>query len=79
MKGTGIMEIQRTVTVKLSPEEISEIIKSYLEKEGFKANSQKVEFEVKSHCEGIGYAEHTVYKFEGCTVVCKLTTERKER
>lgn len=71
------MEIQRTITVNLSPEELAEIIKEHLAKEGLEAEEKSADFKVSSHLEGYGYGEHEVLTFKGCSIVCKIKTERK--
>lgn len=72
------MEITRTLTVNLSPEEIAEIIKEYLVKEGFDVNVNDIEFIAKHGCEGYGASEYYVTKFTGCEVTCKLKTKRED-
>lgn len=71
-----VTKILRSVTVTLSPDELTKIIKSYLEKEGFEVRS--ADFKVVRDTEGYGMAEHEVLKFNGCTVECRLITERRE-
>lgn len=69
-------KILRSITVTLSPDELTKIIKSYLEKEGFEVRN--VDFKVSQHLEGYGMGEHDVLTFDGCTVACRLITERRE-
>lgn len=71
------MEITRRITVNLSPDELTTIVKDYLEKEGFEVVENGVDFKASSHIEGYGMGEHQVTKFDGCKVVCNLKTERK--
>ena len=64
----------RSVAVTLSPDEVTKIIKKYLEQEGFEVHN--VDFEVSRHVEGYGMGEHEVLKFDGCTVACRIITKR---
>lgn len=68
------VKILRSVAVTLDPNEVSKIIKSYMEKEGFEVRN--VDFKVSSHIEGYGMGEHEVKTFDGCMVACRITTER---
>ena len=70
------MEVVRTVTVNISPDELEDIVKEYLKREGFEPNDAKIDFKVSSHIEGYGYGEHEVKTFDGCNVVCKIKKER---
>lgn len=70
------MKVTRTLTVHLSVEEISEIIKEHLAKEGFEA--KEVEFNLESSWVGYGTDEHKVEKFTGCDVACNVKTKRED-
>ena len=75
MPPEAITKILRSVTVTLTPEELTKIIKAYLEKEGFEVRD--VDFKVSIDTEGYGPCEHEVPSFNGCTVGCRLITERR--
>lgn len=72
------MEITRTVTIKIKPDELAKIIKGYLSAEGFESNEKDISFEIESVYEGYGASEHEVKRFSGCNVVCNLKTTRKD-
>lgn len=72
------MEITRTLTVNLPKEEIAEIIKEYLVKEGFDVSETDIEFKLKTFSVGYGRDERDVTEFAGCEVTCKLKTKRKD-
>lgn len=72
------MEITRTVTIKLTREEVVEIIKEHLSQEGFTADTKNIEFDVPTVSIGPQWDPYTVNKFNGCTVTCKLKTERNQ-
>lgn len=69
-------KVLRSVTVTLSPDELTKVIKEHLEKEGFEVRN--VDFKISTHTEGYGKGEHDVTTFGGCEVNCRLTTERCE-
>ena len=71
------MEITRNIIVNLSPDELTEIVKDFLAKEGFEVVENGVDFKTSSHIEGYGMGEYQVTKFDGCKVVCLIKTERK--
>ena len=74
------MKINRTVTIKLSREELVEIIKDHLSKEGFTIDDTKhIDFDVKSITHGYGTGEYQTTEFTGCTVICNMNTERKDK
>ena len=73
------MKINRTVTIKLSREEVSEIIKEYLSKEGFTIDAKSIDFNITSVWSGYGRDKHESKEFTGCTVTCKMDTERKDK
>ena len=70
------MKILRSVTVTLSEEELTKIVKKHLEKEGFEV--QNVDFKVSRDTMGYGPGEYEVTKFHGCTASCRLITERRD-
>lgn len=72
------MNITRTATIKLSREEVAQIIKDYLSEEGFSVYEKDINFEVVDVSTGPQWDPYTVKKFTGCTVTCKLKTERKD-
>ena len=69
-------KILRSVTVTLSTDELTKIIKEYLEKEGFEVHN--VDFKVSRDTKGYGPGEYEVTVFKGCTATCRIITERKE-
>lgn len=71
------MELTRKIIVDLSPDELTEIVKDFLAKEGFEVVENGVDFNASSRIEGYGMGEHQVIKFNGCRVVCNMKTERK--
>lgn len=70
------MKVTRTMIIKLSCEEITEIIKDYLSKEGFVVDEKKIDFNVETVWHGYGQDEHSEKEFTGCTVTCNMKTER---
>lgn len=72
------MNITRTATIKLSREEVAQIIKDYLSEEGFSVYEKDIDFEVVDVTTGPQWDPYTVNKFKGCTVTCKFNTERKD-
>ena len=63
------MEINKEVTINLTPDDVKEIITEYCKREGYKADH--IHFKVNTHLEGYGMGEYEVTEFEGCTVTCK--------
>ena len=72
------MNITRTATIKLSREEVAQIIKDYLSEEGFSVYEKDIDFEVVDVSTGPQWDSYTVKKFTGCTVTCRFNTERKD-
>lgn len=70
------IKILRSVAVTLSTDEVTKIIKEYLAKEGFEVHN--VDFKVSKRMEGFCVGEHEVLTFNGCTVACRVITERKD-
>lgn len=70
-----VVKTLRSVTVTLSRDELTKVVKQYLEKEGFEVHN--VDFKASRHTEGYGMSEHEVTTFDGCTVACRIITERK--
>lgn len=74
---TEFTKILRSVAVSLTPDEITKIIKEYLEKEGFEVHN--VDFKVSQRTEDYGMGEHEVLSFNGCTAACRIITERRPK
>lgn len=70
------MKFERTINVELSPDDLAEIVKDYLEKEGFEVEENGVDFFSTSEIKGYGMGEYQEIKFKSCKVRCKLKTER---
>jgi hypothetical protein len=70
------VKVLRTVGVSLTSDEITKLIKDYLGKEGFEVHG--VDFKVSKRMEDSCVGEHEVLSFNGCTVSCRLITERRE-
>ena len=70
------IKILRSVAVTLSTDELTKIVKEYLEKEGFEVHN--VDFKVSRDTEGYGMSEHEVTSFKGCTATCRIITERRD-
>lgn len=70
------MNITRTAIIKLSSQEVAEIIKDYLSQEGFVTDEKNIDFEVQAVTTGPQWDPYTVNKFKGCTVTCTFNTER---
>lgn len=64
------MKVERTMTISLSAEEISKIIKQSLEKEGFDFTEKDVNFEIGKESQGYGMGEHDVTVLKGCSIKC---------
>ena len=71
------MNVTRTITVNLTKEEVAEIIKNHLNKEGFAVDAENIVFELSSKWCGYGMDEHKVEEFSGCSVTCKFKAEIK--
>lgn len=70
-------KILRSVAVNLDTDEVTKLIKKHLEKEGFEVRN--VDFKVSERLvEGYGAENTKVLSFDGCTVACRLITERSE-
>lgn len=61
------MKIDANITLELTPQDISDIIKEYIEKQGYTCKG-KIEFDVSTQYEGYGTAESPVTRFRGATV-----------
>ncbi len=66
------MTVSRKLTINLSPDEVAEIIKEHLAKEGFDVNETNIAFKLKTFGVGYGMYEHDETKFSGCEVTCEL-------
>ena len=73
------MEVTRTVTIKLSREELVEIIKNYLSQEGLVLDEKSIDFDVKSVTTGPQWDSYTTVKLYGVTATCKMKTERIDK
>lgn len=70
-------KVLRSVAVSLAPDEVTKIIKNYLEKEGFEVRN--VDFKMTKQVKDCGVGgEYEVLNFNGCMVSCRITTERTE-
>ena len=69
-------KVLRSVSVTLTKEELTKIIKRYLAREGFEGAN--VEFKVTSRTEGHGYGEHQVLALDSCVASCRLITEVRD-
>lgn len=65
------MNIKRTMTIKLSKEEVQQIIKEHLKKEGFVVDDKDISFDVVTKEYGPQYDPWTQTEFVACTVICK--------
>ena len=54
------MKVNMTKTVSFSEEDIKELVKTYLEQEGYDVEGE-VHVSVRSRCTGYGYDEHVEY------------------
>ena len=71
------MNVTRTITINLSKEEVAEIIKTHLIKEGFAIDTENIDFKMESKWYGYGRDEYEVKEFSGCSVSCRLNTNIK--
>ena len=65
------MEIKKNITIKLSENDVKEIIADYLNREGYTVTADNVSLSVGTRCEGFGSAEYYVNCFNGAFVKCK--------
>lgn len=65
------MEIKKNITIKLSENDVKEIIADYLSKDGYDVAADDVRLSVGSRLEGFGMMEHPVNYFEGAYASCK--------
>ena len=63
------MNITEQVTLQFSPEDITEIVKEYINSNGY--TFDKISFDVRSKLEGFGAGEHETIYFNGLTVKAK--------
>lgn len=66
--GGGVLDITRSLTITLSPDEIKSIILDKLKAEGYSVSDTNISFDVKTQLEGYGMGEHEVTRFRGATV-----------
>lgn len=71
LKGIKNMDIKKNITIELSENDVKEIIKDYLKKEGYSVSLGDVSLSVGTRLEGFGRAEHPVEYFKGAFVKCK--------
>jgi hypothetical protein len=62
------MDIKRSVSITITPDEIKQIITRSLKEEGYDIANCAISFNVKNECEGYGMMEHEVTRFRGATV-----------
>jgi hypothetical protein len=66
------MDMNYDITIKLSPEELKNIIAEYVSKEtGRKIENDNINFLVVHDCVGYGMNEHYETIFKGCEIDCK--------
>lgn len=65
------MNIKRTMTIKLSKEEVQQIIKERLKQEGFVVDDKDISFDIATRERGTQRDPWTEAVFEKCTVICK--------
>ena len=65
------MDIKKSITINLSPDDVKRIISDYLTKDGYSVSPVDIEFDIGEECHGYGVGEHYEYVFEGCSVRCK--------
>lgn len=70
------MTTRRIISIKLTPDEIAEIIKAHLEAEGFEVG-EDVDFSIETVTVGYGVNEQDVKKFGGCKVTCSMVVGGK--
>ena len=64
------MEIERNITVKLSENDVKEIIVNYLKNEGYITETDDITLVVGSRLEGYGMGEYQVNYFDCAYVKC---------
>lgn len=70
------MKIQRTMILKISKEELQEVIKEHLRQEGFIVNDKDIIFDISVRESGTQRDPYTTTELTGCTITCVgLTTE----
>lgn len=62
------MEIKKSITIHLSEQEIKQIVKNYLENEGYKVEEKDIQFNVGTKCVGYGMYETETTCFKGCDI-----------
>lgn len=66
------MNIEKTITVNISEEELKKIVAEYVEKETkHKIDPENVKFPIGQRTEGDGWGEHYVHFLKGCVVTYK--------
>lgn len=62
------MNIKQKITIKLSPDDLKEIIVNYLKASGYDFSVDDVVFKYGRTTQGYGMAEHEVVVFDGAYV-----------
>jgi hypothetical protein len=66
------MDMNYNITIKLSPEELKNIIAEYISKEtGRRIKSDNIKFLATYDCVGYGMNEYYETVFKGCEIDCK--------
>ena len=65
------MNIKKNITIKLSADDVRQIISDYLTNDGYTTKPEDIKFNIGEECRGYGMAEHYVTIFEGCSVNSK--------
>lgn len=66
------MEAKFNITIKLSPDDVKQIIAEYLAKEGYSVKPDDIKFGISEKCHGYGMGEHYTTVFSGCSVKCDV-------
>ena len=64
--------------VKLSKEDLKELIKEQIKNEGFVVDKENISFDITSVWRGYGQDEHEVTEFAGCTITCEGHSKEKQ-
>lgn len=73
------MDIHKKITIKISPNELKDIIIDYLIEHGYNVMDSDINFHVSTHLEGYGVGEHEVKSFDGCSVNINMCTVNQTR
>lgn len=69
------MNIQKKITITLSPSDVKKIIAKYLTGEGYDVTTDDVTLHIGTRWEGFGRSEYQVHYFKECTAVMKGETK----